>query len=69
MGKRRSVFPRKPETRHPDLPWKEMIGMRNFLIHDYDDIDIHIVWSTVTKDLPDLLSKMERAGIAEFYDP
>ena len=46
-----------------------MIGMRNFLIHDYDDIDIHIVWSTVTKDLPDLLSKMERAGIAEFYDP
>jgi uncharacterized protein with HEPN domain len=53
------------ETRnaHADFPWKEMIGMRNFLIHDYDDIDIHIVWRTVTKDLPDLLSKMKNAGL------
>ncbi len=40
-----------------------MIGMRNFLIHDYDDVDIHIVWETVKKDLPDLLDKMKNAGL------
>ena len=44
---------------YPDLPWKEMIGMRNFLIHDYDDVDIHIVWKTAKKDLPDLIDQMK----------
>ncbi|MFH0938920.1 MAG: HepT-like ribonuclease domain-containing protein [Planctomycetota bacterium] len=29
---------------HPELPWSDMIGMRNILIHEYDDVDIHIVW-------------------------
>lgn len=48
---------------YPNLPWREMIGMRNFLIHDYDDVDIHIVWETVKKDLPDLLDKMKNAGL------
>ena len=53
------------ETRnaYPDLPWKEMIGMRNFLIHDYDDVDIQVVWKTVKKDLPDLLDKMKSAKL------
>ena len=53
------------ETRkaYPNLPWREMIGMRNFLIHDYDDVDIHIVWKTVKKDLPDLLDKMKSAKL------
>ncbi len=53
------------ETRkaYPGLPWKEMIGMRNFLIHDYDDVDIQIVWKTVKKDLPDLLDKMKNARL------
>lgn len=40
-----------------------MIGMRNFLIHDYDDVDIQIVWKTVKKDLPDLLDKMKNARL------
>jgi uncharacterized protein with HEPN domain len=53
------------ETRkaYPSLPWKEMIGMRNFLIHDYDDVDIQVVWKTVKKDLPDLLDKMKNAEL------
>lgn len=32
-----------------------MIGMRNLMIHDYDDIDLEIVWSTVQRDLPRLI--------------
>ncbi|GAH81135.1 unnamed protein product, partial [marine sediment metagenome] len=37
------------ETRNafPRLPWSEMVGMRNIMIHDYDDVDIAIVWETV----------------------
>jgi len=32
---------------YPDLPWEEMIGLRNLLIHEYDDIDLSVVWQTV----------------------
>jgi len=35
-----------------------MVGMRNIMIHDYDDVDIVIVWETIQKDLPNLLSAL-----------
>jgi uncharacterized protein with HEPN domain len=45
-----------PETRsrHPDVPWKRMAGMRDKLIHDYMDVDYGIVWHTVVEVLPEL---------------
>ena len=33
----------------------EMIGMRNIMIHEYDNVDMRIVWNTVKKSLPDLI--------------
>ena len=43
----------------PNLPWSEMVGMRNVMIHDYDDVDMVIVWETVQNDLPPLISALE----------
>ena len=37
-----------------DVPWPEIIAMRNILVHDYFSVDIDEVWSTVEKDLPAL---------------
>ena len=45
--------------RWPNLPWQEMIGMRNVVVHDYDEIDLSIVWVTVERDLPDLVAALE----------
>jgi len=42
-----------------NLPWYEMVGMRNVMIHDYDDVDMVIVWETVKNDLPPLISELE----------
>jgi len=42
-----------------EIPWEQMIGIRNVMIHDYDDIDLLIVWDTVTKDLPPLIRQLE----------
>jgi uncharacterized protein with HEPN domain len=50
------------ETRakHPTLPWKEMAGMRNRLIHAYFDINRDMVWNTVDREIPALLKELER---------
>lgn len=44
----------------PDIPWKEMVGMRNRLIHGYFDVDLDIVWQTVSKDIPPLKPLLEK---------
>ena len=43
---------------HPDLPWREMVGMRNLMIHEYDDVDLWAVWETVQNDLPGLIARL-----------
>ncbi len=45
--------------RFPHIPWKSIINMRNRLIHDYFDINLDIVWQTVTEDIPSLIIKLE----------
>jgi len=42
------------------VPWKNIIGMRNRLIHAYYDINLDTVWSTVTEDLPPLVEELEK---------
>jgi uncharacterized protein with HEPN domain len=51
-----------PEFRqkHPGLPWKSMMSMRNRLIHGYFDVNLNIVWQTVNEDLPDLVARLEQ---------
>jgi uncharacterized protein with HEPN domain len=42
----------------PDLPWRDIIGMRNRLVHAYFDINLDILWNTVEQDLPPLISAL-----------
>lgn len=46
-------------TAHPEIPWRDIIGMRNHLIHAYFDIDIPLTWKTVTNDLPPFITILE----------
>ena len=50
------------ETRRqlPDLPWTAMVAMRNFIIHEYDAVDLRVVWDTVRNDLPPLIVALEK---------
>ncbi len=41
---------------HADVPWALMAGMRDNIIHEYDDVDLDEVWKTTTTDIPALLS-------------
>ena len=51
-----------PQTRaqYPSIPWSDIVGMRNRLIHAYFDIDLDRVWDTITDDLPPLIAELER---------
>lgn len=44
----------------PQVPWTQMIGMRNRLAHEYDGIDTQTVWLTVVRDLPRILAELEK---------
>jgi uncharacterized protein with HEPN domain len=47
------------KARHADIPWSQIIGMRNILVHDYFGVDLEEVWSTTMRDIPDLKRKIE----------
>jgi len=46
-------------TANPDIPWSDIIGMRNVLIHHYFGIDRDAVWNVVEHDLPALKSQLQ----------
>jgi len=51
----------KSRARHPDIPWAEIIAMRNRLVHVYFEVDLDQVWQAVTVDMPLLVKEIERA--------
>ena len=44
---------------HPEIPWRQVIGMRNRLIHAYFDINLDILWQVVQDDLPELVAQVK----------
>jgi uncharacterized protein with HEPN domain len=46
--------------RYPTIPWRQVAGMRNILVHDYFRINEALVWETVDKDVPALKTEIER---------
>ena len=46
--------------KHPEIPWKEIVGMRSKVVHDYLNVDEDIVWATIKYDLPSLIPKLEK---------
>src|SRR5262249_52953332 len=43
----------------PEIPWNEIRGMRNRLIHAYSELNVRVVWTTITSDLPELVTKLK----------
>lgn len=52
----------------PDLPWRQVVDMRNRLIHGYFAVDPDIVWATVTTNVPELIRLLVRGGVGSSSD-
>jgi uncharacterized protein with HEPN domain len=46
-------------TVHPEIPWSDIIGMRNRLVHGYFDVDLDVVWNTVKNHLSPLVASLD----------
>ena len=49
------------ETReaHPEIPWADIVGMRNRLVHEYSNVNLARVWEAVERDIPRLVPQLE----------
>lgn len=58
IGEATKRLPDEFRELNSDIPWKAMAGMRDKLIHGYDVVDSEIIWTTITKTIPKIITKI-----------
>lgn len=60
LGEAANSISKKTQNDLPNIPWKQIVGLRNRLIHEYFDIDYEIVWKTIKEGLPPLIEEISK---------
>jgi len=60
IGEAARTVSQELRQRHPEVPWESISGTRNRLAHGYIDVDLDIIWTIVSKDLPPLIKQLTR---------
>lgn len=58
IGEACKQLPETYKEDHPQMPWAQMVGMRNRIVHDYTGVDLGIIWHVVTDSLPALADEI-----------
>ena len=61
IGEAAAQAPAEIRLKHPDIPWSRIVGMRNEIIHGYSSVDLEIVVTTVSENIPTLIRQLEDA--------
>jgi uncharacterized protein with HEPN domain len=69
VGEAANRVPKEEQMKHPAIPWKDIAGMRNRIIHGYDRVDTDILWEILEKDLPPLVEALEKIVPPEDAEP
>ena len=59
VGEAASRVPKEECVKYPEIPWPQIVGLRNRLIHGYDAVDLDILWQIIVHDLPPLVTALE----------
>jgi len=60
IGEAAGRISKEDRDRYSNIPWAEIVGLRNRLIHGYDEVDFDILWEIVTADLQSLIKNLEK---------
>ena len=60
VGEAASRVPVSERAQYSAIPWMQIVGLRNRLIHGYDNVDFDILWEIVCQDLPPLIAELEK---------
>ena len=60
VGEAAKRLPPEVRTAYPDIPWREMAGMRDRIIHGYDNVNLRIMWDVVKKEIPAITPQLQQ---------
>jgi len=60
IGEAAARVPLQDRDRFPGIPWRDVVDLRNRLIHGYDEVNFDILWAIVQQDLPPLVAELEK---------
>lgn len=59
MGELVSKMDKDFENQHPEVSWRQLYGLRNRIVHDYEGVNLQLVWQIIEEDLPEMKNRLQ----------